>query len=456
MSIHQPEEVPMLRRFLVVAAAMVTVGAVAPVPAVARDHVPTDQPLPTYTIVVQPLAPVFVGGAPSRVLQGVHGHAGYTVEVPPQWNGDLVMWAHGYNGNGHVLTVDPPRYGMREKLLSQGYAWAASSYYDNGFDTRAGVLSTKDLADHFTDLVGRPHRIYITGISMGGYVVGRSVEQYPFFYDGALPMCGVLGDQTLLDFFLDYNLVAQALANRQTYPLPPDYLTAVVPQIQGALGIGTITPLAPEPANDLGRQLRAITVERSGGPRPGTAGSFAFWKNFLFSIAVPTSTGTTPAETPGQLATNAGTVYSPNSPVDVNAIVQRVPVANPQERDEHSLTQVPKIVGRPTAPVLSLHGLGDLFVPFSMETAYAADVARFHMGANVVQRAIRSVNHCEFSDTEVGTAWDDLVQWVTHGVRPAGDAVADRDAVAAADFGCRFSDRAAYGTGTRPLYAPCP
>lgn len=446
----------MLRRFLVVAVALATVGAVAPVPAAAHDPVPTDQPLPTYTISNPPLAPVLVGGAPSRVLQGVHGHAGYLVEVPPQWNGDLVMWAHGYRGNGHVLTVDPPAYGMRAKLLDQGYAWAASSYYDNGFDTRAGVLSTKDLADHFRRLVGRPHRVYIAGVSMGGYVVGRSVEQYPFFYDGALPMCGVLGDQTLLDFFLDYNVVAQALAGMSAYPVPADYLSTVVPQIQAALGIGGINPLAPEPANDLGRQLRDITVQRSGGNRPGSAAAFAFWKDFLFSIAVPTSTGTTPAETPGQLSTNVGTVYSPNSPVDVNAIVQRVPVANPKERNKITLTQVPKIFGLPTAPVLSLHGLGDLFVPFSMETAYAKDVARFHTGFNVVQRAVRTVNHCEFSNAEVGAAWDDLVTWVTHRVRPAGDAVGNPNAVAAPDFGCRFSDRAAYATGTRPLFPPCP
>jgi pimeloyl-ACP methyl ester carboxylesterase len=446
----------MLRRFLVVAAALVTVGAIAPVPATA--HVPTDQPLPNYTITNPPLAPVLIGGVATIVRQGVHGHAGYIIEVPPQWNGDLVMWAHGYRGNGLVLTVDPPGFGMRDKLLNQGYAWAASSYYDNGFDTRAGVLSTKDLADHFRSLVGMPHRVYIAGVSMGGYVVGRSIEQYPFFYDGALPMCGVLGDQTLLDFFLDYNLVAQAIAGIQTYPLPADYLTAIVPQIQAALGIGAISPIAPEPANDLGRQLRAITVERSGGPRPGSAAAFACWKNFLFSIAVPTSTGTTPAETPGQLATNVGTVYSPNSPVDVNAVVQRVPVANPQERNKITLTQVPKIFGVPTAPVVSLHGLGDLFVPFSMETAYAADVARFHLGFNVVQRAIRTVNHCEFSPAEVGAAWDDLVTWVTHRIRPAGDAVGDRDAVAAADFGCEFSDPAAYaaGVGTRRLYPACP
>ena len=55
---------------------------------------------------------------------------------------------------------------------------------------------------------------------MGGYIVGRSLEQYPGFYAGALPMCGVMGDQTLLDFFLDYNLVART-SGVPAYPSRP-------------------------------------------------------------------------------------------------------------------------------------------------------------------------------------------------------------------------------------------
>ena len=67
----------------------------------------------------------------------------------------------------------------------------------------------------------RAKRTYIAGVSMGGHVIGRSLEQYPRFYDGALPMCGVLGDQELFDYFLDYNLVAQDLADRPAYPRRP-------------------------------------------------------------------------------------------------------------------------------------------------------------------------------------------------------------------------------------------
>ncbi|GGO19415.1 hypothetical protein [Micromonospora parathelypteridis] len=447
-----------LRRLLAATAALtLAVGLAGAAPASATGRDPSGgQPLPGYTIENPPLAPLVVGGKPTTVRQGVHRHAGYIIEVPDRWNGDLVLWAHGYRGQGTVLSPEPPGFGLRQRLLEQGYAWASSSYDRNGFDIRSGVLGTKALSDHFGRTVRRPHHTYIAGVSMGGYIIGRSLEQYPGYYDGALPMCGVLGDQTLLDFYLDYNLVAQSLAGVPAYPTPADYLTNAVPRIQVALGLAGLTPTGPDTTTDRGKQLRAITVNRSGGARPGADAAFAVWKDFLFSITV-TSGGDSPAERPGQLSTNLLTRYTPNSPVDVNATVQRVAPENVVQRLLPTLTEVPRIAGRPTAPVLSLHGLGDMFVPFSMEQAYATDVARNGRSKVVVQRAIRTTQHCEFSPAEAGAAWDDLVSWVRKGKRPAGDKVTDPAVVAGPDYGCRFSDRDAYaaGVGTRRLYPAC-
>ncbi|PSK64368.1 o-phthalyl amidase [Micromonospora sp. MH33] len=448
----------LLRRLLAAGAALtLTVGLAGATPAVA-GAVGGDgsQPLPGYTISNPPLAPLVIDGATTTVRQGVHEHAGYVIETPARWNGDLVMWAHGYRGQGTVLSPEPPGYDLRQRMLAQGYAWASSSYDRNGYDIRSGVLGTRALADFFADTVKRPKRVYLAGVSMGGHIIGRSLEQYPGYYDGALPMCGVLGDHELFDFFLDYNLVAQALAGVPAYPTPDDYLTNAVPRIQVALGLAGLKPGGPDTTNDLGKQLRAITVERSGGPRPGADAAFSVWKDFLFSITT-TDGGDSPAQRPGQLATNLLTRYSPNSPVDVNATVQRVAPENLRQRLSPTLTEVPRISGRPTVPVLSLHDLGDLFVPFSMEQAYARDTAWHGRSRLVVQRAVRAAQHCEFSPAEAGAAWDDLVSWVRTGQRPAGDAVTDRKAVAAPDFGCRFSDPAAWaaGSGTRRLYPPC-
>jgi pimeloyl-ACP methyl ester carboxylesterase len=418
--------------------------------------VPGDQPLPGYTVNNPPLTPEIIGGQPTKVLQGIHRHAAYTIEVPAKWNGRLAMWAHGFRGNGTVLTVDPPSFGLRNQMLGQGYAWAASSYYANAYDVRAGVTSTYDLAQHFSRLVAKPKQILIAGVSMGGHIIGRSLEQYPGFYDGALPMCGVLGDHELFDFFIDYHLVAQALSDIRAYPQPADYFTTVVPRIQAKLGLTNLTPGGPDTVTAHGAQFRAVVTERTGGPRPGAVPAFAFWKDFLFGLGAPVPEGSPLALDPGRVATNLDTRYSPNSPVDLNRTVQRVAPRDWLSRLTPALTAVPKIAGRPTAPVLSLHGLGDLFVPFSMEQEYRADVVRNGRAKSLVQRAIRTVGHCEFSPAEAGTAWNDLVTWVDHGKKPAGDVIDDRAVVAAPGYGCRFTDATAYtGPGTRKLFPAC-
>jgi len=436
-----------MRRPSVLLSALVLVAAVfVPGAAEARGPVRGDEPLPGYTIENPSLPPAIVGGKETRVLQGVHKHAAYIIEVPPRWNGSLMMWAHGYRGDTRVLTVDPPGYGLRQRVLEQGFAWAASSYYANDYDVRAGVLSTHDLARHFARVVGKPKRTFLAGVSMGGHVIVRSIEEYPGFYDAALPMCGVLGDHELFDFFLDFHLVAQDLADIQAYPFPEDYQTSVVPKIKERL--------EPVPGNPLGEQFRAIVTNLGGGPRPGADVAFAYWQDFLFGLATPPQGGS-PAQEPNKVATNLGTRYTPTTPVDVNASVQRVAPEDPVARHTGKLTAVPGVSGRINVPVLSLHDLGDNFVPFSMEQYYWQDVARHGRTKHLVQRAIRAVGHCEFSDAEVGAAWDDLVRWERGGPRPAGDDVVTPSVGADPGYGCRFSDPSAYFTGTRPLFPAC-
>ncbi|MEV0680642.1 hypothetical protein AB0I60_29415 [Actinosynnema sp. NPDC050436] len=414
--------------------------------------VPADRPLPGHSISNPVLPPALVGGAPTRVLQGVHEHAGYAIEVPPRWNRRLLVWAHGYRGTGKVLEVEPPAFGLRQRLLDGGFAWASSSYYANGYDVKAGVESTHDLALRFADLVGEPQDVFVAGASMGGHVVVRSLEQHPGFYRAALPVCGVLGDQELFDYLLDYQLAAQALAGVDAHPLPRDYLAVAVPKIKQALGLyGT--------PNDLGAQLAEFVVDRSGGERPGARAAFEHWKEYLFSLAGTGPAGTASARglaaDPNQVATNLDTRYRPNTPVDLDRVVERVPPANPAARAAPELTEVARVDGRPSAPVLSLHGLGDLFVPFSMEQVYARDVRSHGLSHLLAQRAVRAVEHCEFSPAEVGRAWDDLVRWADTGARPEADVVDDPAVVAAPGYGCRFTDPTAREPATRRVFPTC-
>lgn len=424
------------------------------------------QPLPGYTVVNPPLPPLQTAYGPSRVYQGVYRHAGYDLEVPPRWNGELVMWAHPYFGNDPVLLLDPPEFGLRQLLLDQGYAWAASTFTTSGFAVGSGVTSTHDLARYAGQLLHRtPSRIYLTGISMGGQVVARSLEQYPHFYAGALPMCGTLGDVEVFDYVADLNLVAQDLAGVREYPVPADYQTRVVPQLLDRLGLSGLAP-GEQPTNPLGRQFQAITVQRSGGERPGAGAAFSYWaNNGLFLLDLPDDGGPL-ANNPMRVAHNLPTRYSPNALVDVNATVQRIAPVDKRNEVSAALTPVARVTGRPKVPVLTLHGIGDLLVPLSMEQIYAREVAAHHRSDLLVQRAIRSVDHCDFSPNEVADAWNSLIRWVRAegpvaraAARPAGDDVLDPAVLAAPGFGCRFTDSSVYGDPsypTRTLFPRCP
>ncbi|MET0416130.1 MAG: phthalyl amidase, partial [Actinoplanes sp.] len=103
------------------------------------------------------------------------------------------------------------------------------------------------------------------------------------------------------------------------------------------------------------------------------------------------------------------------------------------------LAGIPRIDGNPSIPVLTLHDLGDLFVPFSMMQRYAAEAALRGRGGNVVTRAIRGVGHCDFTQAELQQGFDDLLTWMRTGKRPGGDAILDRRAVANPAFGCRYT-----------------
>jgi hypothetical protein len=201
---------------------------------------------------------------------GVHTGAGYRAEVPDNWNGDLVVWAHGFRGTGLELTVD--NHPLRPLLIAQGYAWAASSYSRNDYDISTGVQDTHALVQVFNGLVGNTGKVYMTGASMGGHITGVSIEQYPNTYDAALPICGALGDYALFDYFLDFNGAAQQLGTGSSaFPVDSaQYIGATVPAMKA--GLEAFPGGWPFVLNADGENLKSLTELRSGGERPNFPG----------------------------------------------------------------------------------------------------------------------------------------------------------------------------------------
>jgi hypothetical protein len=196
-----------------------------------------------------------------------------------------------------------------------------------------------------------------------------------------------------------------------------------------------------------------VVERRSGGERPGFDGSFAYWNAarslaplndlpFLFGL-YPGLSGGTGGIADGNVTDNRFTVYRSTdrwwpTPAEwrLNARVLRV--RHTAEADR-GLGGIPRVNGRPSVPVLSLHDIGDLFVPFSMEQVYAKRAAANGRSRLFVSRAVRGVGHCDFTAPELQQGFDDLVTWVRDGRRPGGDAILDRRAVADPAFGCRWT-----------------
>lgn len=384
---------------------------------------------------------------------GVLGGAAYRIEVPANWNGRLVMYAHGFRGEGASLTVSDPT--IRRYLIENGYAWAASSYSTNFYDVRAGVEDTNALALAFNQIAaarGRPlpppSRMYITGHSMGGHVTGAAIEDETYAtaknkvrYQGAVPMCGVMGDAELFNRFAGMQVTAQALAGVPSYPT--DKWSEIEGLVRASL-FSTFTAANIVPTAQ-GAKYLSVVENLTGGDRPLFDQGVLFGRSFQSAYGTFGSDGSvTGILNRNVLDTNALTYVidgdAPGSTALNTAALKltAAPDANRLRRD--GLRWIPAINGEFRIPVVSIHTLGDLFVPFSMQQVYQQRTAAKGNSNWLVQRAIRGASHCDFTVAEQVTAFEDMVTWAEGGPKPAGDDVMTPATVAAPTYGCTFTN----------------
>ena len=406
--------------------------------------------------------------------------AAYRVEVPANWNGELVMYTHGYAGEGNVLNANDSA--IRRHLIQNGYAWAASGYSKNSYDVRAGLEDTNKLALAFSSITGKaaPSRTFIIGHSMGGHIAAAALEdetlataQNKVRYAGAVPMCGVMAETEMFNYAAAEGLAAltlsgvnaslpAALTARQRYQmlLDPSFNPASVklPVHQALFDNFPNTGFTPK--GTAGAAYASVLMNLTGGTRPlfdvglSYGGSYVggAYPNFgvdgtltglltRYGLDTTKITYSIDGDAAATAALNAG---APRLTADTGY--------NPLRRD--GVRWVPLTSGRIYAPMVTIHTLGDLFVPFSMQQVYrqrvtAAGPAR---AERLVQRAIRGASHCDFTNAEMQTAFDDMVKWVKQGTKPAGDDVLTAATVAAPTYGCTYTKNALHpvdeATGT--------
>lgn len=261
-------------------------------------------------------------------------------------------------------------------------------------------------------------------------------------YAGAVPMCGVLGDTELFNYFTAYQFAAHQLSN---VPVPTAPVADFMPiRMQMRDALFSTYPTVTTPAGD---KLKTIVENLSGGARPNFALGFAsmMWQDAVWNTFG--GDGKVSGVLARQVTDTTDIVYQLDSDPALSAEektfndeVHRVtaePDANPKQPD--GVRWVPVVNGEFDIPVVAIHTLGDLYVPFKMEQIYRQRAEAKGSAEHLVQRAIRGTGHCDFTAAEQIDAFDAMAKWEQEGVKPEGDDVLDPAIVGAPDYGCKFT-----------------
>jgi len=354
----------------------------------------------------------------AKAFSGQYDGGLYRVEIPENWNGDLVLFAHGFvpnaGPNGSMLRVGVHRF--REHVVKEGFAWAASSYRCNGYVPGQGLLDTVALVDLFTQANGgrAATRVYLTGESMGGHVTLLGMQEFPTMFAGGLAMCPA--GPELFDYFAAMSAAAEVVTGVQFHAdtVPQDVAT-----MTAALG-------KPPDFTEKGRQLASIEIQMSGGPRPfameGLAGRFIANMSTSQAALVGSTTPTNRAIDTAHLSYAIGDGLGLTADT-LNAKVRRK-AGDPEMRSANGpYEEVVPFDGKIQRPLMTMHGTGDLYVPIFLERSLKRAVAAAGNDTLLTQRVYRIGAHCQFSQPEMAKAFDDLVAWVKTGTKPQGDDV---------------------------------
>ncbi len=349
----------------------------------------------------------------------------YWIAVPDDWNGSLVVHAHGGPDLGAASPdrseEDLDRWAV---MVSEGYAWVGSSYRRGGYGTQMAAADTEQVRSLFVGAFGEPDTTLLHGQSWGGNVAAKTLEIYgqkggrP--YDGALLTNGVLGGGTRgYDYRLDLRVVYQYYCGNHPRPSEPQYALW-----RGLPADSTMT------SADLRQRAQQCTGYQSA-PEERTAEQRANLANILDVVRIPERTFFSHLsfatftfrdivherlgdENP---FANAGVRYQGSD--DDRALNRGVAQYHADPAARRDLAFDSDLTGDISVPVLTLHAIDDPTAFVEHEAAYRASVQAAGNGRRLVQSFSREGEHSSLSNSEYATVIEALRGWVDEGVRPS-------------------------------------
>lgn len=369
-------------------------------------------------LLVLAVGPRWAGAADPRAMrEGTHEGADYSISIPSPWNGGLVMFAHGYEGEGPGLgsVRGSP---LDFHLTEHGYAWAASGYRSKGYRPDWFLADLQALRQRFINEFGQPRWTIIHGQSMGGHVAVASLEVHPEIYQGALVECGVVDGVGLMDWLYAYTAAAEYFSGLPLLDTPrPDFdalATVAWPKSMGTPGDYT----------QQGQHFDSVVKHLSGGEVPFRLEGM---KQRYFLNLNPRQQNARGALEFSRHADTRQVRYEidPGHGLDaavLNRDVRRVtPFSGARSRETNPVFA--EMTGKIQVPLLTIHETGDFRVPFRLEQDYRRRALAAGTAHLLVQRAVRRAGHCGIEGTVRERAFDDLVAWMERGIKPDGDDV---------------------------------
>lgn len=372
--------------------------------------------------------------AGSEITGSTDGGAFYKIVVPDHWNGDLVIWNHGFSlaPPAPVTDLGP----LADLQLYEGYAVAASSYQQAGWALFKTKNDLQNLVHVFKGKFGTPNRVLLTGGSLGGLVTVAAIEEAHIGnVAGAFPFCGAVAGSRNWDAALDLRLVY-------------DSVCSGVPGAAIPGGAEGLPPNASFTQTDLGLAVHACTGILAP-PEYRTPGQTARLKKILDTLLIPENFLLTDmgyatfamsdlVHDPGKLSGKIGTgnVCVDYDDPAINASIARVspnPVAANRLRKNYTPTGD---VGR--TKIVSMHTDKDGLVVVENEAEYAMEVRARNLTTAIVVEAVPS--HCGFTQAELVAGWESLRGWVNGAPQPTAAGIqATCEAISAEFVGpCRI------------------
>ena len=381
----------------------------------------------TVLVTLGPGASGLRGVAPTPVAEaqlaaidrtGRLGDADYIIQVPENWHGGLVVFAHGIQrgpGRGDVRMLP-----IASHVLGQGHAWIASGYRAREYQPHLFIEDLVALRDLFLKEVGRPRWTIIYGQSMGGHIITASLEQRPELYQGGLAECGLVDGIGVADYLSAYAAAAELISG---VPLldAPDRLAfgSLLGELVRTLGM-------PDAYTARGRQFDSVVKYLMGADRVGNdlpLRAQGLRARYLLNVNYRPKDLENETN-PGLRAASTVHVRYRIDPGlgltedELNAKVRRI---TPFKDARSGVYAEP--TGRIKVPLLTLHETGDAWVPLSLEQSYKRRTIAAGTDQLLVQRVIRGPGHCAVDGETRRQSFDDLVRWIEHGVRPDGEDV---------------------------------